>query len=409
MFLSQFRYLHPTTKRLLLTRTLRSIGQGALVVDFTLYLHALNWSPTAIGLLLTTSGIAASGLSLLVGLTSDILKRKPILFVYEAITLISSLAIIFSSQTWILIAASILGGFGHGSNGAAGPFSPAEQAWLAEEIPAGQRGLIYSLNAALGFFGMGIGALCAILPVIWSSVLPGAAAYRPLFGLVSLAALGGLLLLSGANEKNFSKTILNHQKGQSIDKLRDQENHALMKVVMVNIFNGFAVGLTGPLMSYWFLKRFGVGAESIAPVMAITFIITGVLSFYTGALTKRIGITSSVVLERFIGVVLLGILPLMPSYELASIVYLFRSVFNRSSSGAQQALTIGLVRDERRGLASSLNSVSNQIPRSIGPGIAAYLIRLGQLSLPFYIATVLQAIYLLLYYRVFRHYEQEEH
>lgn len=45
--LSNLNDLHPTTKRLLLGRTLRSIGQGTLAVDFALYLHALHWSSAA--------------------------------------------------------------------------------------------------------------------------------------------------------------------------------------------------------------------------------------------------------------------------------------------------------------------------------------------------------------------------
>ena len=49
MTASGFRGLHPTTRRLLLTRALRSIGQGALVVDFALYLQALGWCSVAIG------------------------------------------------------------------------------------------------------------------------------------------------------------------------------------------------------------------------------------------------------------------------------------------------------------------------------------------------------------------------
>ena len=53
MTIPGFGGLHPTTRRLLLSRTLRSIGQGALVVDFSLYLHALHWSGFAIGLVLT--------------------------------------------------------------------------------------------------------------------------------------------------------------------------------------------------------------------------------------------------------------------------------------------------------------------------------------------------------------------
>ena len=59
------RGLHPTTKQLLATRALRSVGQGTLVVDFALYLHALQWSAVAIGLLLSASGIFGAALSLL--------------------------------------------------------------------------------------------------------------------------------------------------------------------------------------------------------------------------------------------------------------------------------------------------------------------------------------------------------
>ena len=112
------------------------------MVDFTLYLHTLHWSAVAIGLLLSAGGLFAATLSLLVGMTSDRLQRKPILLVYEAIALICGLAVFFSAQTRILAAAAIISRFGRGTHGAAGPFSPAEQAWLAEEVPAERRGRV---------------------------------------------------------------------------------------------------------------------------------------------------------------------------------------------------------------------------------------------------------------------------
>jgi MFS family permease len=404
--LGGFLELHPTTRRLLVTRALRSIGQGALVVDFALYLNSLQWSAVAIGGLLSASGLFGAGLNLFIGTLSDRFRRKPPLMIYEVIALVTSLAVIFSSETWILVVAAIFGGFGRGANGAAGPFSPAEQAWLAEEVLPKRRGRVYSLNAALGFFGMGAGALIAILPPAWASILPGPLAYRPLFALVTLAALGGLFLLGGAQERRRTPKLLeNDLEKLQDDTIRRQENQVLTKMVLINGFNGVAIGLTGPLMSYWFLQRFGVGAESIAPVMAAAFIATGFLSIYTGGLTERIGIISSVVWERLIGVFLLAILPLMPTYGLASVIYVLRSVLTRGPSGAQQALTVSLVRDERRGLASSLNAISFQLPRSVGPAITGYLLDLGQFGLPFYVGAAFQGVYLVLYRRVFRKYE----
>jgi MFS family permease len=401
-----FSHLHPTTRRLLLARALRSVGQGALVVDFALYLYALGWSGVAIGLVLSASGLFGAALSLLVGTVSDRLRRKPFLLAYEGIALLASMAALLTAQPLILGAAAIVGGFGRGANGSAGPFSPAEQAWLAEEVAPERRGMVYSLNTALGFFGMGLGALSAILPALLTAWLGGALAYRPLFGLVGLASIGNLLLLSRAYEAyRGPKRVQDPQAQQRAAQVRHQENLILEKLVLVNVFNGVAIGLTGPLISYWFALRFQVGPAAIAPVMAATFILTGASSLLTGRLTERIGIVRSVIWVRLVGLVLLVLLPLMPVYWLAGLVYLLRSAFNRGSAGARQALAVGLVRDERRGLATSLNAVSLQVPRSVGPSIAGYLLDAGQFALPFYVAALLQGMYLVAYGRVFRDYE----
>jgi hypothetical protein len=69
---------------------------------------------------------------------------------------------------------------------------------------------------------------------------------------------------------------------------------------------------------------------------------------------------------------------------------------------------VGLVREHRRGLAASLNVVSFLIPRSVGPGFSGYLLDIGMFGLPFYLAAVLQSVYLVGYARFFRGYEPSE-
>ncbi len=401
-----FADLHPTTRRLLIARALRSVGQGALVVDLALYLNTLGWDGVAIGGVLTGAGLFGAALTLLIGQTSDQLRRKPFLLVYEGVALLCSLVALLTSQTIWLAGAIVLAGFGRGANGAAGPFSPAEQAWLAEEVPPSRRGRVYSLNTALGFFGMGVGALIAMLPALWSGWLSGALAYRPLFALAALSAVGNLVLLGQGHESYRGVTHAEDAAARQREAaIRHDENRILRKLVFVNGFNGLAIGLTGPLISYWFALRFGVGPAEIAPVMAVTFFMTSVSSWLTGWLTEHIGIVKSIVWVQFLGMVSLALLPLMPAYWLASLVYLLRSAFSRGSLGARQALTIGLVRDERRGLATSLNAVSFQLPQSVGPSVAGYLLDADQFALPFFIGAFLQAIYLVAYDRVFRRYE----
>ncbi len=200
MVIHEWGQLHNTTRRILAARAFRSLGQGVLVVDFALYLHALQMNGSMIGLVLSAAGFFGAIFNLTVGITSDRLRRKPFLIGYETMILFCSLAALLSANIPILVGATVLAGFGRGANGAAGPFSSAEQAFLAEQIEAKRRGVVYSLNTAIGFFGMGIGALMAILPAVWSRWLPGSLAYRPLFLIVTLASIANLVVLSGTHE-----------------------------------------------------------------------------------------------------------------------------------------------------------------------------------------------------------------
>jgi len=405
----QWKGLHPTTRSIMLARAFRSLGQGALVVDLTLYLKALQWSGFHIGWVLSLAGIMGALLSLVVGISSDRMRRKPFLLVYECITMICSLLAFLTAQPLLLTIVIVIAGFGRGANGAAGPFSPVEQAWLAEELLPEKRGKVYSWNTAMGFIGMGLGALLAIVPAfvhhhtltLQYGVLVQASAYRPLFLIVTVATLCNLYLLYRAKEY-YNGKIFREQHPQEVP-IRRQENKMLAGLVFLNAFNGVAIGLTGPLISYWFALKFGKGPGEIAPMMAITFFITGIAAVFTGNISEKKGIVTTVVYARAIGLILLLLLPLVPFFWMAAILYIARSALNRGSVGARQALTVGLVRDERRGLATSLNAVSMQLPQSAGPSLSGWLFSVGNLGLPFYAGAACQAIYLVLYSRFFKH------
>ncbi len=399
-----WRELHPTTLRLLASRAVRSVAQGALVADLALYLHALHWSGLQIGLTLTSGGLLAAVFSILIGIVSDRLRRRPFLLYNEGLTALCGLAPLVSANVAVLTAAIIVGGFGRGSNGSAGPFAPAEQAWLAEAVPASKRGWIYSLNTAMGFFGMALGALLAGLPALWVSSLGPRLAYSPLFVIVVLGSTVNLWLLSGAHEQ---KDVAGKRR-QAVtkkDHVRRFENHILWRLFQLNTLNGLSIGLTGPLIAYWFALKFHIGPGSIAPMMAVTFVITGVSAIFAGRLTERHGLVSSVIWTRGIGVLLLALLPLMPWFWLAAVIYMLRLASSGASLGARQAQVVSLMRDQRRGLAASVNAASFQVPQSIGPGIAGPLIGAGLFAAPFYVAAALQVLYVAGYERVFRRYE----
>jgi len=167
-------------------------------------------------------------------------------------------------------------------------------------------------------------------------------------------------LLSGTRER-YRGSAAADRKSPSDGDVRRRENSILARLVALNAFNGMAIGLTGPLMSYWFARRFHVCPQAIGPVMALAFVLTGVAALLTGRV----------------------------------------SVFNRGTVGVGQALAVGLVRDERR-LATSLNAVSMQLPQSAGPSVAGLFLHAGHFALHFYVAALLQGAYLVAYALVFR-------
>ncbi|KPV45250.1 MFS transporter [Alicyclobacillus ferrooxydans] len=423
-----------TVSHLQIARTLRSITQGIAVVDLTLYLKDLHWSGTAIGGVMSAAGLVGAALIVMIGVMSDRLGRKPFLIVYEVITAIAALLLVTTTNAAILTIIIVLTGFGRGQNGAAGPFTPAEQAWMASRVPRSERGSVFSTNTALGFFGMATGALLAGTPRLWHNALPGAAGFHPLFGLmflISLACVGVIATApSGTNgSSNKSKAVREHAVTASADagvqansdhpsatrnletnagpamdesSIRRQENKNMAKLAGVNALNGLAIGFMGPMMSYWFAMKFGATSSEIGTTLALSFVLTGMSSLITGALTKRFGMVKSVVYLQLFGIFMILILPLAPSFWLASAIYVIRSAFSRGTQGARSALSSSLTRDKRRGFSVSMNALAMRLPSAIGPTLSGTMLDTGIFALPFFIAGGLQLCSTLLYGRLFR-------
>lgn len=392
-----------TVRRLLMARMLRSIGQGALVVDFALYLHALSWSPVAIGAVFMGGLVLGSLITLLLGPLSDRWGRRRFLLAYELSQMFAASLAFASAQPLLIATAAIIGGFGRGANGSPGPFAPVEQSWLAGEVPAKSRGTLFSLNTALGFFGMALGAFSATLPALIDKGVPSAPAYRVLFLIVLMGSLACFSLLLGTRDRPHGSHELEEQPGiPDRTRRRRRENRLLLRLVGVNALNGLGIGLIGPLMAYWFQLRFGVGPAAIAPMMSLAFVITGIASLLAGRLSSRIGVVDTVVWPRLAGLLLLIPMALSPSFFWASLFYILRAALNRGTVGARQALGVSLVSADRRGLAASLNTVSMMLPLAVGPVAAGICFQAGWLYIPFVLATGLQGIYLYLYQRLFR-------
>ena len=380
---------------LIVSRFARSVGQGVTVASFALYLHTLGFDGVAIGAVLTAGLIFGAALTAIVGPLSDRNSRRTMLLLYEVASGVAALAVILTSSETVLIAAATIAGFGRGANGAAGPFAPVEQAWIAREVDGVTRRQALSFNATVGFLGMAAGAALALLPGFFSSETT-LAGYRFLFAVPAIASVIAVAALALTRETRTARAGP-APSALSGDAVTRQENRQLRRLALANVLNGFGIGMIGPLMAYWFALRFGKGLSAIGPAMAVGFVLAALGSVLSGRLATRFGPVRAVLLMRGFGILCLAAMPFAPAFGVAVALYAVRSAFNRGTVGARQAVTADLTRAERRGMAASIQNLSLQIPRAIGPLLGGWLLHRGDLALPFLIAAGLQAAYLVLY------------
>ncbi|MHB1951788.1 MAG: MFS transporter [Acidiferrobacteraceae bacterium] len=388
------------TRLLIGARAARSVGQGLLAVDFALYLKALHWTAPQIGTLFMGGLLLSSVIAIVMGPASDRLGRRRFLLGYEISQILAVLLALSSSHPAVIVASTLLGGFGHGLNGSAGPFAPVELAWLSHSVPAAKRPRVYSINMATGFAGMGTGALLAALPQALGRFMSPAASFRIPFVFVLIGSITCLMLLWRA-------TDIPPQAPPPVEgvSLTRQENRFLVRLMTINALNGIGIGLIGPLMAYWFAVRYGKGPFQIAPVMAAGLFLTAVSSVLLQRVARRHGVVRSVVIMRVLGALLLFIMPFSPTFGVATVLYILRSAMNRGTAGARQAINVGIVRAHRRGLAASLSNASLQIPRAIGPLFTGILFASGSLAAPFVLGAAFQGLYIFFYQRMFRSYD----
>ena len=383
---------------LIAARTFRSVGQGVTVVSFSLYLNALGYNGAAIGVVLMAGLLFGAALTFVVGPLSDRRGRRGLLLGYELAAALAALAAAVSVRESVLIAAATVAGFGRGANGAAGPFAPVEQAWLAREVSGTHRRYVFALNATVGFLGMAAGAALAGLPGFFGRGFGDMQAYRLLFLIPFAGSLVSIALISAAREGAVPPPEMpHHLHGAAGVEIVRLENRQLRRLALTNAVNGLAIGIIGPLIAFWLARRFDRGAELIGPALAASFLLGALGSTLGGWLGARFGAVRSVLWMRFCGLMLQIAVPFAETFGVAAGLYALRSAFNQGTAGMRQSVAVELTRVERRGLAASVQSLSLQIPRAAGPVLGGWMIHTGEFVLPFVFATALQALYLILY------------
>ena len=387
------------------SRAARSISQGYLSVIVVLYLLQLNFNAVSLGELFTTGAIISSLLTVGVSLLADQYGRKPFLIFFPILTVVAGFVFISTKDFWILVTAASLGTLGRaggaGGAGTGGPFYPAQQALIADHAPSTSRNSVFAAFSLTDTLASTVGSLLAGIPDLlvnhaqWTAI----DSYKPLFILTSFLGLCTALAILPVHD-TFQRRAKDAGKSRSF--LPKHSRNVIGRLALSNLVNGFGVGFFAPFITYWFNARFGSGPGTLGILFALVNLGAAVPYLLAPRLARKLGIVRAVVGVRLLGVILLGLLPFMPTFPIAAVVYFFRMVSQRLSIPLRQSYSMGVVDKEERSAAAGISNLPSQMSSAVSPLISGYIFENLSLELPFEIAAVLQLINAAVFYSLFR-------
>jgi MFS family permease len=385
---------------LLSGRGLRSLSQGFLSVIVPIYLARSGYSATRVGIVFTAGAVGSMLLTASVGLFADRIGRKPLLITLGLLSSVAALTFALTARFPILLIAAAVGtigrGGGAGSSGAFGPYYPAEQPLITEQVQDRHRTHVFGLVAVVGVLAGALGSLTAAVPALlhrWFDVAI-VSGDRALFICAAVLGLATAAIIVPVHETPMTPRA----PGQ---RLQPATRHVLWRFLVTNATNGLAVGMLGPVLVYWFHIRFGATAAQLGTLYFLANVLAAPSNLFAGRVARRFGTVRAVVGLRFIAVALMAVMALMPTFLLAGGLFLVRTMVNTMANPMRQSFLMGIVAPADRSAAAGFSNLPLQVLSSAGPTIAGQLMESVWVSLPLEIAAALQAVNATLYHVFF--------
>jgi MFS family permease len=365
--------------RVFASRAFRSGAYGALAVVFAQALVVRGYSPLAIGSLVTLALLAGALASALTGRLVRTFGTR-VTMAASGVAMIAAAALLAGNEPAVVIAC-LLGVVSPGAQDV-GPFAAIEQLALSTDAPgATQRLSWYNLAGAAA---IALGALAAaVVPFAGILVLYGTA------GAVAFIVAWALpevpIRIEPAAERH-SKPL-----------------GTLERLAALFALDAFAGGFViQAFIAYWLTLRFGVGPETIGPLLFAANVLAALSYLAADRIAARIGLLNTMVFTHLPSNVLLMLVPFMPTFPLAAAVLLARFALSQMDVPTRQAYTLSLVPAHDRARAAGVTGAVRPAAASVAPVLTGFAFQFAALGLPFVLAGALKIGYDLALLATFR-------
>lgn len=402
-------------------RALRSIAQGYLGIILPIYLAELGYRETAMGVLFAVAAFTSAIMAALTGILADRWGRKAFLIGIALLMAAGSLVLAMTRNFAVMVTAASLGTIGFGGSaglgGGWGPYYPAAQSLVAEQTADHERTAAFGVLSFVGVLAGALGSLFASLPELMHqhrgmTMIDG---FRALFVFTALLGVSMAIVVLPVREIRYEKLRRDAPDGGSHGALSPPYEQTIAtrlglsggswrlvgRFMITNATNGFAIGMLGPFVVYWFYRRFGASVGELARLYFAINLLAALPYLLAARLTARLGAVNTVVITRSIGSVLLFVMVAMPTFWLAAAIYAIRAIFSVLSIPVRQSYLMGVIAPAERASAAGLANLPSQATQSVSTYFAGYLMEYVALTMPLILAGGLQALNALLYYAFF--------
>ena len=399
------RGLDRNGRALFALRTLRMFGYGFLAVALALYLDALGLDAATIGIVLSLTLVGDTLFSLWLTTHADRLGRRRVLVAGSILMVLAG--VVFALTDWVplLILAATIGVISPTGN-EVGPFLAIEQAALSQTVPDSRRTATFAWYNLVGYVATASGALAAglVSQALLDRGVPTVDAYRAVvvgYAVIGLALAGGFWRLGAAVEAP--------PRERTNDDIRERlglrrSRRVVFRLSALFSLDAFAGGfIPQSLMAYWFHLRFGVEPAVLGGIFFGANLLAAVSALSAARIAKRIGLINTMVFTHLPSNVLLILVPLMPTLELAVAMLLLRFSLSQMDVPTRQSYVISVVDPDERSAAAGVTGVARNAGAAISPSLSSVMMaNAGLIALPFFLAGGLKIAYDLLLYRDFR-------
>ncbi len=396
---------NPDIALLFATRILRMFGYGFLAVVLVLYLSAIGLSGGQTGLLLALTLLGDAGVSLWLTTHADRIGRRRVLLVGAILMLLAGLAFVATPMFAVLLVAATIGVISPSGN-EVGPFLAVEQASLSQLVPARQRTGLFAQYQLAGSFSTAAGTLAGgvVSQLAINAGASPADAYR--YVIIGYAIVGGALALLFTRVSPRVEVPPADVADQTIrDRLGlHRSRGVVLRLSALFALDAFAGGFAiQGFIAFWFQNRYGLDPALLGLILSAANVLAGFSALAAGSLAERFGLVRTMVFTHLPSNILLMLVPLMPSLQLAVVMLLARFAISQMDVPTRQSYTMAIVAPDERSAAAGVTGIARSLGVAASPLFAAPLYASVALAgLPFIISGGLKVVYDLLLYRNFK-------